>query len=273
MSNRKGVPSTRYVPPLPGRRVLGIDLGGARMATTGYVLLQGHGEGRPQVADYGILPRASTAERAERRLLQLIVDGRPDVLAVDAPLTLPPCLTCPAFCGGPGRGQCELRAAEAVWAAGGNPVTERLTEVRLRSELESGPLPTMRIGQIAARGVALARRILAGGTGLGPPGSMQVLEVYPYASLVRLAQRNSRWAPRAVQEEWDVFAGRVLDAFTDELDGVKGSRPELAETHVLDALVAAYTGWLAPDRLQTPPDDYNVASGWIWLPKPMANAA
>ncbi|MHB8660017.1 MAG: hypothetical protein ACYC91_19170, partial [Solirubrobacteraceae bacterium] len=31
-------------------------------------------------------------------------------------------------------------------------------------------------------------------------------------------------------------------------------------------LVAAYTGWLAPDGLEQPPTGFNVAAGWIWYP-------
>ena len=238
------------------------------MATTGYVVLEG--DRRASVAAAGTLPKGKTPNAAERRLLELVEDCRPSHIAIDAPLTLPPCLTCPSYCRGPGKGLCELRAAELVWDAGGNPVTERLTEVRLRSELESGPLPTMRIAQIAARGVALARRILAGGTRLGPPGSVEVLEVYPYASLARLRQRDARLSPRAKEEEAQSFVGRVLEALATQIDGLEDHSDRLLTVHVLDALVAAYTGWLSPDGLEQPPDHYNVASGWIWLPKAAA---
>ena len=234
------------------------------MATTGYVVLDG--DQRPRITDAGRLPKGKSADEAERRLLGLVEDTRPTLIAIDAPLTLPPCLTCPAYCRGPGKGLCELRAADAVWEAGGNPVTERLTEVRLRPELDTGPLPTMRIGQIAARGVALARRILAGGTRLGPPGAVEVLEVYPYASLARLGQRDPRLSPRGKEEEHEVFAGRVLEALGEEVEGVEERGDVLLATHGLDALVAAYTGWLSPDGLEQPPSGYNVASGWIWLP-------
>jgi hypothetical protein len=110
--------------------VLGIDLGGARMRTTGVVLLAGTGQ--PRVLAASVLPRAKTAEQAERSLLDFIEDAQPDVVAVDAPLTLPPCLTCPSFCRGPSADLCELQAAQRVWEAGGHPVTERLCEVSLR---------------------------------------------------------------------------------------------------------------------------------------------
>ena len=235
------------------------------MRTTGWALLEG--AERPRLVDAGTLAKAGTVSDAEGALLALTESGRPDVVAIDAPLTLPPCLCCPAFCRGPGSGLCELRSAQQVWDAGGHPVTERLTEVRLRDELQAGPLPTMRIGQIAARGVALARRILAGGTQLGAPGAVQVLEVYPYASLARLGRGDERLRPRAAQEADVVFAARVIDGLSSHVDISDTHVQSLSGVHVVDALVAAYTGWLAPDGLEPPPRDYNQAAGWIWLPR------
>jgi predicted nuclease with RNAse H fold len=252
------------------RRVLGIDLGGARMGTTGVALLEGRG--RPRVASAMKLPKAKTAERAERRLLELIEDALPDAVAIDAPLTLPPCLTCPPFCRGPARDLCELQAARDVWDAGGHPVTERLCEVRLRGELDSGPLPTVRIAQIAARGVTLARRILAGGTRLGAPGAVQVLEVYPYATLARLGRKDAELRPRNGGEDVEAFAERVLDRLSDDMDGIDDHLSALRDGHVLDSLVAAYTGWLATEGLEPPPPSFNQASGWIWLPRWPENA-
>jgi predicted nuclease with RNAse H fold len=245
--------------------VLGIDLGGARMATTGIALLVG--DQRPRLSLAETLPRATTAERAERRLLEVIEDIRPDVVAIDAPLTLPPCLSCPSFCRGPAEDLCELQAARDVWNAGGHPVTERLCEVRLRGELQSGPLPTMRIAQIAARGVALARRILAGGTRLGAPGSVQVLEVYPYATLSRLGGADPAFRPQTQGEDDQDFADRILNRLADELDGIEDHADALRDGHARDALIAALTGWLGPDGLEQPPPAFNQASGWIWFPR------
>jgi predicted nuclease with RNAse H fold len=236
------------------------------MSTTGAVLLTG--TDRPTVASASVLAKAPTAERAERGLLELIEDARPGLVAVDAPLTLPPCLSCPSFCRGPSADLCELRAAQEVWQVDGHPVTERLCEVLLRDELPSGPLPTMRIAQIAARGVALARRVLAGGTRLGAPGAVEVLEVYPYATLWRLAHNNSQLRPRNPDEGDQEFSERILAALASEIDGLDQHQPHLDTSHGVDALIAAYTGWLHPDGLEPPPADFNLASGWIWLPRP-----
>ncbi len=250
---------------------MGIDLGGARMATTGVVLLEG--SARPHVIAAQTLPKANTAERAERHLLEVIEEAQPDVVAIDAPLTLPPCLTCPSFCRGPSADLCELQAARDVWAHHGHPVTERLCEVRLRGELNAGPLPTMRIAQIAARGATLARRILAGGTRLGAPGRVRVLEVYPYATLSRLGEESRGLRPQENGEDNLAFADRILASLSPHLKGIGEHAAALRTRHALDALVAAFTGWLDPEELEAPPEGFNQASGWIWLPRPSALAS
>lgn len=100
---------------------------------------------------------------------------------------------------------CELDAARRVWEHGEHPVTERLCEVMLREELASGPLPTMRIAQIAA-----------------------------------------------------------LSGFASEIDHLSEHQAGLVSVHAVDALVAAFTGWLHPSGLEAPPPGFNLASGWIW---------
>lgn len=122
------------------RTIIGVDLGGALQATTGYAVLSG--VDGPRLVEAGVLPRSDTADQAERMLLDLLGSRDPSLVAIDAPLTLPPCLTCPSSCQGPDSERCELRAAHLVWETGGNPVTERLCEVRLRAEIGGGkPLP------------------------------------------------------------------------------------------------------------------------------------
>lgn len=247
------------------RTVLGIDLGGALQATTGYAVLSGIR--RPKLKSVGVLPRSASADAAERLLLELLDEWRPSLVAVDAPLTLPPCLVCPSSCQGPGADSCELRAACQVWEVGGNPVTERLCEVRLRKEIGGGkPLPTMRIGQIAGRGVALARRLRAQRAERGRVAGPELIEVYPAASLLRLG-----FDGRPARKEGEVaarrFQSRVLRKLGERIVGLDGDDDELPDDHAFDAVIAAYTGWLAPDGLEPPPGDFNAAAGWIWLPR------
>jgi hypothetical protein len=91
------MPSTEHVP--AERRLLGIDLGGAASTTTGFALLTG--ARRPKLDMVGGQPKAKSPAVAEDALLALVDSCQPPVLAIDAPLTLPPCLTCPSYCRAP----------------------------------------------------------------------------------------------------------------------------------------------------------------------------
>ncbi len=246
------------------RKILGIDLGGALQATTGYALLKG--VRKPKLVEAGVIPKAKTAAIAEDRLRELIGERAPSLIAVDAPLTLPPCLTCPSSCEGPGRERCELHAARLMWEAGGNPVAERLCEVRLRAEIGGGrPLPTMRIGQIAGRGVALARRLRAERAERGTVAGPELIEVYPAGTLRRLgfgAPPSDKAGKKAQQD----FRDRTCDDLSSKLTGLEVESTCRTNAHAFDALIAAYTAWLGPDGLEQPGEDYNAATGWIWLP-------
>jgi len=247
------------------KTILGIDLGGALQATTGYAVLTGLR--RPSLEVAGVMPKSRSADAAEQGLVDLLDRWKPTLVAVDAPLTLPPCLVCPSSCQGPGVDRCELQAARLVWAAEGNPVTERLCELRLRGEMKGGkPLPTMRIGQIAGRGVALARRLRAVRAERGPMQGPEAIEVYPAASLLRLGY-GRRPSQGSGEEAARRFRGEVVKALGAHISGLESADEVHADDHAFDGLVAAYTGWLAPDGLEEPPDDFNAASGWIWLPK------
>lgn len=59
----------------------------------------------------------------------------------------------------------------------------------------------------------------------------------------------------------------MLAGLTTKLDISDTHREALNDGHAVDALVAAYTGWLGPAGLEPPPPDYNQAAGWIWLPR------
>lgn len=245
------------------RRALGIDLGGASSNTTGYALLEG--APKPVIRAAGTVTRGSSPQDAEAHLLGLIDDSSPDVVAIDAPLTLPPCLTCPSYCRGPGE-LCELPAAREMWAAKLNPVSQRLCERVVREQVGERPLPTMQLGVITGRAVVLARCLSSRGTAPSVMERGEVLEVYPRATLRRLSAADQRLAPRIKSESPAGFRKRVLEGFAALVGGLDEHAVALAVTHTLDALVAAYTGWLAPEGLEEPPEGFNIAAGWIWFP-------
>lgn len=252
------------------RSVLGIDLAGASSAKTGYALTQGGDS--PCLIEADALAAAASPHSAEVALLDLIDGLRPDVLAIDAPLTLPPCLTCPSHCRGPGTDLCELESAREMWERGSNPISRRLCELEAK-EMVPGldPKPTMGLGAITARAVALVRKLENRGE---PPASItrrEVLEVYPRATLARLGTRDPRLEPRRRGEEEVTYRRRIIAGLEGDavsLRGVAERRATLESSpDVLDAVIAAYTGWLAPEGLEAPPDGFNLASGWIWFPK------
>ncbi len=250
------------------RTILGIDLGGALQATTGYAVLTG--KRKPRIVAAGIIERANSADIAEGRLLELLDDHKPDLVAIDSPLSLPPCLVCPSFCQGPDPDRCELRSAQLIWRTGGNPLTERLCEVQLRQEFGgSKPQPTMRIAQFAVRGVALSRRLRAQRAERGEAERPALIEVYPTGSL-------SRWGlPDKKREEaqWD-YRRKILKRLDHRISGLQRfQQPAESDGHVFDGLIAALTGWAWPDGLEGPGEDFNAASGWIWLPRRVGSSS
>jgi predicted nuclease with RNAse H fold len=220
-------------------------------------VLTGEKGARPQLLALLRLPEAKSPSAAEAALWAVVEEHSPAVLAVDAPLTLPPCVRCRDGCAG-GPDGCKLEEAHALWKAGGNPTSQRLCEREVHVATGVRPIPTMRLGVIAGRGIALARRA-ANAT----PG-MQLLEVYPRASLHRLSAALPDLAPPIVGETAESFRGRVARAFEASIDGI--GDPSTWSAHEVDALVSAYTGWLFPERLVGPPANWAPEAGWIYYP-------
>jgi hypothetical protein len=62
------------------------------------------------------------------------------------------------------------------------------------------------------------------------------------------------------------FQARVLVAASKLIDNIDDYAPTLENGHVLDAVIAAYTGWLFPSKLEPPPPGFAADTGWIWFP-------
>jgi hypothetical protein len=91
----------------------------------------------------------------------------------------------------------------------------------------------------------------------------RVLEVYPGCTLRRLADSDKRFAGAGKGKFTADERSTALHAFADLID-FDPEDPRLISEHAFDA---AYTGWLAPDNLEQPPKDFNIAAGWIWFPR------
>jgi len=251
------------------RTVLGIDLAGVT-GKTGYVALTG--SDRPRLTKSGLVKREKqNPKEGERRLRELVDSVRPNIVAIDAPLTLPPCTTCSASCQGPGDG-CESEEARKLWDAKWDPLTRRSCERELRERVQGvNPGQTMgQIGTITARGVAFARSLKAKNPSLGPTHQVDlVLEVYPAATLLQLGMCG-RPAKNADPKQRSIFYGKTADELAREINGLDEESKCRSDDDVFDALIAAYTGWLHPDGLEQPPSGFDQESGWIWFPKAKA---
>jgi predicted nuclease with RNAse H fold len=255
-------------------KALGIDLGGASRRTTGYALMEGSDS--PSLEAVGMIEVGQRPIETEVELLDAIDASAPDVLAVDAPLTLPPCLTCPSYCRGPGVDLCEIETAREMWAAGSNPAIRRPCEAEA-ARLIPGlvPLPTMGLGIITARAVMLVRRLTNRGTAPASMARREVLEVYPRATLARLGRGDELLLPKRRGESETDYRTRVVGGLEGPVCRLRLTAEQRALLsgsgddggHALDAVIAAYTGWLGIDRLEPPPEGFNLASGWIWFPR------
>jgi predicted nuclease with RNAse H fold len=247
------------------RRSLGLDLGGASSRSTGAVLLEGARRPARVVLDPEpqVLPKARTPAEADERLLALVRDARPDIVAIDAPLSLPPCLRCSAACRGPGIDRCERADARGLWRAGWNPTSQRLCELLVFERVRERPMPTMQLGALTARALVLARRLRR----LRPPP--RVLEVYPRATLAALRAGDPAIRPRERAEPRADHRRGVVRALrrTGLIDVSDRLRRRIGQEHVFDALIAAYTGWLYPRGLHPPPSMVREGDGWIWIPR------
>ncbi len=97
-----------------------------------------------------------------------------------------------------------------------------------------------------------AKRLIAG---LSPQPTMGLAIIT--ARAIALPARD---APRESKTE---FYNQVVASLSAEVRGLD-RWPICAESDdVFDALIAAYTGSLHPDRLEEPPEGFNIASGWI----------
>ena len=86
----------------------------------------------------------------------------------------------------------------------------------------------------------------------------------------RLGTRDPHLCPRSRGEDEAAYRRRIIDGLEGDAVGLRdvADHRSIMESNpdALDAALAAYTGWLAPDGLEQPPDGFNVATGWIWFP-------
>lgn len=297
------------------RRFIGVSLGGGRGKTTAVARMQlgeADGESELVVAEARVKGghRGGGGDATLRgpfrdgpliEYLHRWVD-EDTVVAMDAPLTLPPCVRCQLAC--PGVDACTvpsvawMRAhAEPLSTRQGRrdpgkpnvtPYTQRATELLLEHvTLQPREALGQGMGPLAAR-AAYLRRALSPGLRLNE----NLIEVHPRATLIRLygdrEERKTRrgeteaaWAQRK-QMLVRLSEGLVFDRVWPEL--------VVRNVHVFQAVVSAFTavlwareGWSGPESLRlrrereaAEPSPLDVAlddigdvwldDGWIWVP-------
>lgn len=307
-------PSLDEGPRRGARRFIGIDLGGGRGKNTAVARLEHlekDGTWRLVLADAksrhgqrgtgaaNVAPEGDAWFRDEV-LVEYIERWTDDstVVAIDAPLTLPPCLRCALPC--PGVAACDvpvvqwMRTHAPKLARRGRsdpgkpavtPYTQRATELLLAG---SGLRPREALGQgtgpLAARAAWLRRR-------LSPKLRLHenLIEVHPPATLVQLfGVERARRAHQGEQSRVWEERKRVLHALAHEL-AFEYVWPELVvrNVHVFHAVLCAFTAylWARGRALATHQladgvaDDLQVreaavalgelwlSDGWIWVPR------
>ena len=182
----------------------GIDLSGRTTGTTALAWVEGDPPRVVEVvADRGLRDNAELARRC--------LDRGPDVVAIDAPLSLPHAVTCTdpecerCFAPDARHGSRAVDGKDA-WAAIGHD--------------EKPPMPMAMLAAIAFRAIHL-RRLLA---------EVEVIETWPMGTYRALA----RGEPPG--DTGDAWRRRLLAACGLEVTG---------DTDRLDAVAAAYAGWCA----------------------------
>jgi hypothetical protein len=261
--------------------VLGVDLGGGKGKKTALATLRIDPQEGATVVE--IAPRAGAAPLYDQALLTLLRGfGDDTLLAVDAPLTLPPCLRCRvSLC--PGQRDCvdggvmqmrrTVAAHDAALDRDGRrgkpsitPYTQRATEVHLL--YERGMTPREALGQgtgpLAARAAHLVRA-LTDRFRLNE----NLIEVSPKATLTALGFTRP-YKKHLLERE---TRAEVLEALSDELRFGPGVWREscVQSDHLFDAVICAFTGYLWAkegwqDQIAADGDGARPEDGWIWVP-------
>jgi predicted nuclease with RNAse H fold len=223
----------------------GIDLGGRTTGTTAMAWVHGPVGIRPSVREV----RAGAALRSDAEVLTEL--GRPGVVALDAPLTLPH----PVVCTDADCPEC-FPEDGATPAYGSRPNLDGVTAWKAVGHVEKGPMATVMLAGIAFRAIYLARLLRRAG--------LRVIEAWPMGAYRAIA-RSPEVASRGDEGD-DEWRRALLDTRVDGLEGAV--RPGVrAERDRLDAIAAAYVGWLwLARRARSVPPGADRDGEAIWIP-------
>lgn len=223
--------------------VAGVDVSGRGVGRTALAWVEGDG-GRPRLLEPPV-DEGLRGRDGDGRLVELIVDRAPAVVALDAPLALPHAVTCTepdcSFCFPPD-GSTPSYGTRALEGAGWR-------------ELMPGaksPMPMVMVAGIAFRAIYLRRRL--------EPNVACIVETWPMG-VYRTIEKRAGTAHGSL----DAKARTALLATV--LDGAELIEVDSEERDQVDAAAAAYAAWCiatgCAKALRTPE---LADEGAIWLP-------
>jgi predicted nuclease with RNAse H fold len=224
----------------------GIDLSGRTTGTTALAWLAGTTSCERPLLDRPVATEGMRGAGGDERIVSLLTDGRPDVVAIDAPLHLPHAVMCRD-------GSCKR-----CFPPGGASLsytTRKLERKERWSDLPSArpPMPTVMVAGIAFRAIFLRRLLEREG--------IRVIETWP-AGVFRRIQGAPGHTPRLDA----ATRARLLLGCVDDPDQ-QLQRPDLP-LDALDAVAAALAAWAyATNWFQPIKDDGWLDEGAIILPQ------
>lgn len=272
--------SPRELSHSPVVRYLGLSLSGGKSDKSCLAVLEHYPEQR-RIFLSRLHERIRSEETvsADTKILEMI-DQMKDVsrvVAFDAPLTLPKCLTCPKIC--PGYEVCD--EPEVAWMRKRDqnhprkrtrrmftPYTQRPVDLYL-SEVEEENLEVQHalganLAPLTARAQYLKRRI-----------SLPCLEVFPKLAVWRmgLELKVTKAHLRSYRNALGGEEGRraFLSAFIEKTGLFvyqQDQRLLVENVHAFDALISAWVAYLKDqNKTEAPPADFPEPEAWVEFPK------
>lgn len=224
----------------------GIDLSGRTTGTTALAWLAGTTSCERPRLDRPVVTEGLRGAGGDERIVSLLVDGRPDVVAIDAPLYLPHAVMCRD-------GNCKRCFPPDEVSP--SYTTRKLERKERWSDPPSArpPMPMVIVAGIAFRAIFL-RRLLE-------REDIRVIETWPAGVFRRI-----QGAPGRTSRLDAATRAQLLLGYVDDSDQ-QLQRPDLS-LDALDAVAAALAAWAyATDWFQPIRDDGWLDEGAIILPQ------
>jgi predicted nuclease with RNAse H fold len=224
--------------------VAGIDLSGRTTGTTALALLAGTASGGRPCLEQPVVTKGLRGAKGDERIVGLLVDARPDVVAIDAPLHLPHAV------------RCRDEGCPRCFASGGvySSYTTRMLERKERWEgpTTRAPMPMVMVAGIAFRAIFLRRLLEREG--------IRVIETWPAGVF-----RQMQGAPGRSSRLDAATRARLLLGGVDD-PGRRLQQPDLS-LDVADAVAAALAAYaFATNAFRSIGDDAWADEGAIVLP-------